>query len=86
MKIKPTIAYAVIKKAKMQINALDIFAHKDIELGEDEVIIKVEIKPMQLSKPTGTKYKLKVNKTTGTNDTNSTKKTNRKQGKGKPNK
>lgn len=43
MKIKPITAYAVQKNNR--INALDIFNHKDLELGDTEELITVAIVP-----------------------------------------
>lgn len=42
-KIKPCTAYAIVKKRTMKISALDIFADKDIEVGDDELLVRVTI-------------------------------------------
>lgn len=42
-KIKPCMAFAVVKKSKMKISAYDIFKDKP-EIGKDELLIKVSIK------------------------------------------
>ena len=43
-KIKPLIAYAVVKKTRPKIDVSDIFiGDKDIQLNPDEKIIKVKI-------------------------------------------
>jgi hypothetical protein len=59
MTIKPTIAYAIIKKHKRKISALDIFADNDIEVDtQTEKLIRVIITPYEKTiKPIQTKTK-----------------------------
>jgi hypothetical protein len=47
MKAKPIKAWAVIKKKKNKITPTEIFNTKDILLGEDEIIIRVEIRQIK---------------------------------------
>lgn len=44
MKIKSIIAYAVVRKPKCKMSALQIYDTDEIEILKDEEIIKVEIK------------------------------------------
>lgn len=46
MNIKPIKAYAVVKKDKPKLNALEIFTEKDVVLNTGEVIIEVIIQPV----------------------------------------
>ena len=47
-KPKQITAWAIIKKSKNKISALDIFAHNDIEIDKKtELLIKVVISPYE---------------------------------------
>jgi len=47
MKIRSITAYAIIKKDKNKLDALEIYSSEDVVLSKDEKIVKVKIEVLE---------------------------------------
>ena len=46
-KIKSLIAYCIVKKKNLKLDAMSIYANKDLLLEKDEAVVKVRIEVIE---------------------------------------